>query len=314
MPAPLPLVLDTDPGQDDALAILLALAMPERLDLRAICTVAGNVPLPLTTANALRLVELAARPEVPVHPGCDRPLIEPLRTAEFVCGPDGLAGAGLPPPRLAPSATHAVPALLALLEAAPPQGLTICALGPLTNLAVALAQRPDLARRIARLVVMGGARDLGNITADAEFNFHVDPHAAKIVLAAGVPVTLFGLHATHQAMATPARSAAIASLGTATARAVAGMLSRPRPGGRERFGADGHPMHDPCTVAWLLWPELFSGKDCFVDVETASALTLGRSSIDWWGRSGRPPNAFVVDRLDADALFARITEALARLP
>jgi purine nucleosidase len=310
----IPLVIDTDPGQDDALALLLALALPDRLDLRAITTVAGNVPLALTTQNALRMVELAARPSVPVHPGCDRPLIEPLCTAEFVCGPDGLAGAGLPPTTLAPHPTHAVPALIAALEAAPPGGLAICALGPLTNIALVVAQRPDLVRRISHFVVMGGARELGNVTADAEFNFHVDPHAARIVLASGAPVTLFGLHATHQAMATPERSAAIAALGTRTTRAVAGMLHRPRPGGRARFGAEGHPMHDPCTVAFLLWPELFAGQPCFVDVETASPLMRGRSSIDWWGRSGRTPNAFVVDRLDAAALFARMTDALAHLP
>jgi purine nucleosidase len=309
-----PLIIDTDPGQDDALALLLALASPRLLDLRAITTVAGNVPLLLTTQNALRLVELAERPEVPVHAGCDRPLIGPLVTAEFVCGPDGLAGAELPAPRLSPHPTHAVPAIIAALEAAPPSGLAICALGPLTNIALVVAQRPDLVHRMSRLVVMGGTTGLGNITADAEFNFHVDPHAARIVLASGAPVVLFGLHVTHQAMATPERSAAIAALGTRSARAVAGMLTRPRPGGRARFGVDGHPMHDPCTVALLLWPELFSGKPCFVDVETASPLTRGRSSIDWWGRSGAPPNALVVDTLDAPRLFERMTAALAHLP
>jgi purine nucleosidase len=308
------IVVDTDPGQDDAVAILLALAERDRLEVAGITTVAGNVPVELTTANALRLVELAGRPDVPVFRGASRPLLRPLTTAEFVCGPDGLEGAGLPTPKGRVRDPHAAAFLVETLRAAAPRSVTLCPLGPLTNIALALAQAPELADRIERIVLMGGARDLGNVTPAAEFNFYVDPHAAQIVLQSGVPIVLFGLHATHQAMATPGRTAAIAALGTATARAVAGMLGRPRPGGKAKFGVEGHPLHDPCVIAYLLWPELFAGRDCHVAVETAGGETVGRSVIDWWGATRRPPNTHVIDRLDADALFGRLTRSLANLP
>jgi purine nucleosidase len=160
---------------------------------------------------------------------------------------------------------------------------------------------------------MGGAQELGNVTPSAEFNFYVDPHAAHVVMTAGVPVVLFGLHATHQALATPERVAAITALGTPVARAVTGMLSRPRAGAVERFGTHGHPLHDPCVIAYLLWPELFRGHDCHVTIELESREAIGRSVIDRWNRLGLPPNAHVIDRIDADGFFHRLTERLARL-
>jgi purine nucleosidase len=307
------LIIDTDPGQDDAVTILLALAETERLDLLGITTVAGNVPLDLTTENALRLVELAGRPDIPVFRGASRPLLRPLRTAEHVCGPDGLAGAGLPPPTIAAQPRSAVAFIIETLTAASERSVTLCPIGPLTNIALLFVQAPELASRIERIVLMGGARDLGNVTPAAEFNFYVDPHAAEIVFGLGVPIVMFGLHATHQAMATPERVARIASLGTPVARAVAGMFGRPRPGAVERYGVAGHPLHDPCTVAWLLWPELFRGRDCFVAIETQSEGTIGRSTIDWWGTLQRPPNAHVIDRIDAEALFERLTRSLAKV-
>jgi purine nucleosidase len=191
--------------------------------------------------------------------------------------------------------------------------VTLCALGPLTNVALALAQDRRLVTKIERLVVMGGSRDLGNVTPAAEFNLFVDPHAAAIVFGAGVPIVLFGLHVTHQALGTPARLAPLVAMETPVARAVGGMLGRPRPGGLERFGAPGHPLHDPCVIAYLLWPDLFGGRDCHVTVETAGETTLGRSSIDWWGSQGKAPNAHVIDRLDADEFFRRLTRSLGRL-
>ena len=307
-----PIIIDTDPGQDDAVAILLALAEVAHLDLLGITTVAGNVPVDLTTANALRLVELAGRPDVPVFRGASKPLLRTLRTAEFICGVDGLAGADLQPPTIAAQPRHAVAFLLETLAAAEDGALTLCLLGPLTNPALAFAQAPELARKVARIVLMGGARDLGNVTPAAEFNFFVDPHAAAIVLALGVPITMFDLHATHQAMATAERVAGIAELDSAVGRAVTGMVSRPRPGGLARFGVAGHPLHDPCVIAYLLWPELFHGRDCFVSVETASETTIGRSTIDWWGSLKRPANAHVIERVDADGFFERLTSALAK--
>jgi purine nucleosidase len=302
------IVIDADPGQDDAVALLLALASDE-VELAAVTTVAGNVPVAQTAANARRVLDLAGS-AVPVHQGAAAPLLLPLETAEFVCGPDGLAGADLPPPSRGPDPLPAAEALVRLARAPGPP-LTICALGPLTNLALALRLAPDIAPRLARIVLMGGARDLGNMTPAAEFNVYVDPHAAAIVLGAGVPVVMFGLHVTHQAVPGPDDVARIAALGTATGRAVAGMLTRPRPGG---LGTSAHPMHDPCVVAWLLWPELFTGRDCWVEVETAPGTLRGRTTIDWNNRLRRAPNAHVPGTIDAPGFWAGLIDRLARLP
>ena len=304
------IIVDTDPGQDDAVALLLAFAHADHLDLRLITTVAGNVEIAKTTANALRVRDLARRPDVPVHAGMTRPLVVPLETAEFVAGADGLSGAGLPPPASLAAAGHAVDAIISMVRKAPPGEITICALGPLTNIAMALRLAPDIAPRIREFVIMGGAMGLGNMTPAAEFNFYVDSHAAAVVLDAGVPATLFGLHVTHQALATTDELARLQALGTATARAVHGMLTRPRPGG---LGTADHPMHDPCVIAWLLWPGIFTGRACAVTVELTETVR-GRSTIDWNGRTQCPPNAFVADQLDALALFDRIIGGLAQLP
>ena len=307
----LPIIIDTDPGQDDAVAILLALAARERLDLRAVTTVAGNVPVDLTTRNALRICALADRPDIPVHRGAEAPLLFPLETAEFVCGPDGLDGAGLPAPTHAAAEGHAVEVMIAALRAAPDQGLTLCPLGPLTNLALALRLAPDIRPKIARIVLMGGALALGNMTPAAEFNIYADPHAAAVVFGCGRPIVMMGLGVTHQAIAAHEQVGRIGALGTRTGRAVHGMLTRPRPGG---LGTAGHPMHDPCVIAYLLWPELFSGRDCFVEVETGAGPLRGRTTIDWNGRLKRAPNALVIDKVEAYELFERMVAALSKLP
>lgn len=305
------IVIDTDPGQDDAVALLLAFASAAELDLRAITTVAGNVPLAQTTANALRIRELAGREDVPVYAGADRPLLFALSTAEFVCGPDGLAGAELPPPRGRPAGGHAVEALVATLRGAPDESVTLCPLGPLTNIALAFRLAPDVLPKVKRIVLMGGALALGNITPAAEFNIHVDPHAAAIVFGAGRPLAMLGLGVTHQAIASSEQVARLLGLGNATGRAVHGMLTRPRPGG---LGTAGHPMHDPCVIAFLLWPELFAGRDCFVEVETGDGALRGRTTIDWNGRLKRPANAHVVATVEAQELFERLFARLATLP
>ncbi|CAN7616602.1 nucleoside hydrolase [Bosea sp. LjRoot90] len=305
------IVIDTDPGQDDAVALLLAFASATELDLKAVTTVAGNVPLVLTTANALRIRELAGRKDVPVHAGADRPLIFPLSTAEFVCGPDGLAGADLPPPRGKAESGHAVEVLIAILRAAPDDSVTLCPLGPLTNLALAFRLAPDVLPKVKRIVLMGGALALGNITPAAEFNIHVDPHAAAIVFSCGRPIVMMGLGVTHQAIASHEQVARLIAFGNAAGRAVHGMLTRPRPGG---LGTAGHPMHDPCVIAWLLWPELFAGRDCFVEVETGDGPLRGRTTIDWNGRLKRQANAHVVASVEAEALFQRLFDRLATLP
>jgi purine nucleosidase len=305
------IIIDTDPGQDDAVALLLALAARDLLDVRGILAVAGNVPVEQATRNVVRVCELAACSDVPIHAGAEGPLVFPLETAEFVCGPDGLAGSGLPAARGQAASRRGVTFLVETLLAEPAASVTLCLLGPLTNVALALRMEPAIRTRIKRVVLMGGAMNLGNMTPAAEFNFYVDPHAAHVVLHCGLPVVMFGLHATLQALASPEQVSAFGEMGTATGQAVHGMLTRPRAGG---LGSNGHPMHDVCVIAWMLWPELFAGRDCAVDVEMSGGTLRGRSTIDWNGRLRKPTNAFVVDSVQATTLFERVIERLSRLP
>jgi purine nucleosidase len=306
-----PIIVDTDPGQDDAVAILLALAAGDQLDLRGITAVAGNVGVDLTTANALRIVELGGRADMPVYRGAERPLLFPLDTAEFVCGADGLAGADIPPPAGEPQSEHAVDFIIRTLRAAPDKSITLCPLGPFTNIALALRLAPDIAPKIRRIVLMGGAMNLGNMTPAAEYNVYVDPHAAAIVFGAGIPIVMMGLNLTHQAICSHDEVARIGQLGTATGRAIHGMLTRPR---AARLGTAGHPMHDPCVIAYVLWPELFEGRDCFVEIETSAGPLRGRTTVDWNGRLQRIPNALVMDKVDAPQMFRRMIDLIAKLP
>ncbi|MDC6168147.1 nucleoside hydrolase [Paucibacter sp. XJ19-41] len=305
------IIIDTDPGQDDAVAILLALASPE-LEVLGLTTVAGNVPLALTSRNALMVCELAGRRDIPVYAGADRPLLKPLVTAEFVHGKTGLDGPTLPEPTLALAEGHAVDFLIDTLMRE--DSVTLCPLGPLTNIALALAREPRIAARIERIVLMGGGGfEGGNITPAAEFNIYVDPHAADLVFRSGVPITMAPLDVTHQALTTRARVAAIRALGTLLGEAVALWLEFFERFDEQKYGQEGGPLHDPCVIAWLLRPELFTGRDCHVAIETASPLTQGMTVIDWWGVTGKPANAHVLGGLDADGFYALITERLARL-
>ncbi len=309
----LPIVVDTDPGQDDAVALLTALASPE-LEVLAVTTVAGNVPLPLTSRNARIVCELAGRPDIPVHAGCPRPMVRPLVTAEYVHGATGIDGADLPEPTMPLAAGHAVDALIDLLSAAGPDGITVCTLGPLTNLAMAIVKEPAIVAGIRQVVMMGGGFfEGGNTTPAAEFNVYVDPHAAHVVFDAGVDLVMLPLDVTHQALVTPPRLARIRSLGTPVGDAVAGMLEFFERFDVEKYGAEGGPLHDPCVIAYLLAPDLFGGRRCHVAVETASEQTMGMSLVDWWGVTGQEPNAFVVRTVDADGLFDLLVERLARL-
>jgi purine nucleosidase len=308
------IIIDCDPGHDDALAILLALGSADELEVLAITAVAGNVPLALTAANARKVVELAGRRDLPVHAGCARPLARTLVTANYVDGESGLDGADLPTPTMPLADTHAVDALIALVRARPPGTVALCALGPLTNVAMALLKAPDIGPRLEQIVLMGGAIGEGNITPAAEFNIYVDPHAAKLVFEAGIALTMCGLDVTHQALVTSDRLAAIRALGTPISAAVGGLLEFYGIYDQTWRGRPGPPLHDPCTIAWLLRPELFSGRACHVAIETIGEHTLGRTVVDWSGRSPLPANATVIDQIDADGFFALLTERLARLP
>jgi purine nucleosidase len=308
---PRKIIIDTDPGQDDAVAILLALASPE-LEVLGVTAVAGNVPLELTWKNARKVVELAGR-DVPVLAGADRPLRRALRTAEHVHGKTGLDGADLPEPSSPPDGRDAIGFIVDVLRTEPPGTVTLCPLGPLTNVAAALERAPDIAARIERIVLMGGAYfEVGNITPAAEFNIFVDPEAAAAVFACRAPITVVPLDCTHKALTTAARNAAFRAAGR-VGPVVAGWTGFFERFDREKYGSEGAPLHDPCVIAWLLEPGLFSGREVNVEIETDSELTRGMTVADWWGVTDRPPNALFLRHVDADGFFDLVTERLSRL-
>ena len=307
---PRPIIIDTDPGQDDALAIFLALASPE-LEVLGLTAVAGNVPLHHTEPNCRRLVEVAGRPDVPVFGGCSRPMVRDLVTAEMVHGETGIDGADLPEPSTPTRAEHAVDWLVDTLMAAGDAEITLACLGPLTNIGMALAKEPGIVRGIREIVMMGGSVFRGgNVTPAAEFNIFVDPHAASRVFQSGVPLVLHPLDVTHQAMTTPERLTRFGQLETATGRAAFGMLNFYNRSSVERYGVEGSPLHDPCVTAYLIKPEMFAGKDVYVEIETTSKLTMGMTVADWWGVRGKEPNCRVINAVDADGYFDLLLERI----
>lgn len=306
------IIIDTDPGQDDAVAILLALASPE-LDLLGITCVAGNVPLAMTVKNARIICELANRPEIRVFAGCDAPMSRKLVTAEHVHGKTGLDGITLPDPTMPLQESHAVDFLIDTLRAEPEGSVTLVPIGPLTNIATAMTRAPDIIPRIQEIVLMGGGYfEGGNITPAAEFNIYVDPEAAKIVFDAGTPLVVMPLDVTHKALTSRARVDAFRKAGR-VGPAVASWTDFFERYDKEKYGSEGAPLHDPCTIAYLLQPELFTGRHINVEIETASELTLGMTVADWWRVTGRTPNATFMGGIDDDGFFSLLTERLARL-
>lgn len=311
---PKQIIIDTDPGQDDAVAILLALASPAELNVLGIVAVAGNVGLHHNANNALKIVELAGK-TVPVYAGCSRPMRRQLVTAEHVHGETGLNGPDLPEPKLPLQQQHGVDYIIDTLMAAPAKTITLCTLGPLTNIAMALVKQPAIAERIAEIVMMGGAYfEVGNITPAAEFNIYVDPDAADIVLRSGVPITMLPLDVTHQVQSTPDRLKAILGLGNKTGKAVYEMLTFSEGFDLKKYGWTGAPLHDPTVIAYLLQPELFDGRQCNVVIETASELTVGMTVTDYWHVTDRPKNVNYQRSANAEGFYALLTERLARLP
>ena len=309
------IIIDTDPGQDDAVAILLALASAEELDILAVVTVAGNVSLAHTTDNARRVLELAGRTDVPLYAGCARPMRRRLVTAEHVHGPTGLEGPMLAAPTMPVQDLHGVQYLIEALRAAQPGSITLVTLGPVTNIGMALVEAPDIAPRISEIVsIMGTWSENGNITPAAAFNEYVDPEAADIVLTSGVPLTFVPMDVTHQCLSTPARLAALRATGGACATAAADMLAYSEAFDLTKYGWPGAPLHDPCAIAYLLKPDLFAGRKVNVVIETTGTYTTGMSVVDWWRVTDRPPNALFLREVDADAFYALLTERLARLP
>lgn len=310
-----PIIVDCDPGVDDAIALLLAFGLT--LPIQGITTVAGNVPLRLTQSNARKICTLANRTDIPVFAGCPRPLLRPLATAEDIHGATGLQGATLPEPAVALQSQHSVDYLTQqLLNASEP--ITIAALGPLTNIAVALIQTPEITKNIGQLVVMGGAMGQGNITPSAEFNMYVDPHAAHVVLTAGIPTTLITLDITHQVLTTPERLAAIKAIGNPVSTAAAGLLSFYGQSDIERYGLPGGPLHDPCVLAYLHSPDLFTTKKVTVDLELTSEQAMGRTIIDWHGDAARPDGTTstiqVANTVNVQGFYDLLSQALATFP
>ena len=308
------IIIDTDPGQDDAVAILLALASPDEIEVLGITAVAGNVPLALTAKNARIVCELAGRPDVKVFAGCEHPLRRTLVTAEHVHGQTGLNGPRLPDPVMELQQQHGVDFIIDTLRSHPEGTVTLCPLGPLTNIATALQRAPDIAGRIQEIVLMGGAYfEVGNITPSAEFNIYVDPQAADIVFRSGVPLVVMPLDVTHKALVTKPRNDAFRALGTRVGTAVAQMTDFFERFDKEKYGSNGAPLHDPCVTAYLIRPELFTGRHINVTIETTSELTLGMTVADWWRVTQRPANAMFMGGIDADGFFGLLTERLARL-
>lgn len=306
-----PIIIDCDPGQDDAIALLLAMSSPAQLDLLAITTVAGNVPLPLTQRNARLICDIAGRPEVPVYAGCDKPLQRTLITAENVHGKTGIDGIAITSPKTPLSGQHAVEYLSQALATEREEKITLVPIGPLTNIAAALQAAPAIAKNVREIVLMGGAmREGGNHSPSAEFNMLVDPHAADIVFRSGVPITVMGLDVTHQVLASGPRRKRIRSVGNAAATATADMLDFFDRHDSVKYGSDGAPLHDPCTIAWLLEPELFSVKPCNLSVETSSELTMGHTAVDFWHVTDRPRNVNWACSVDARGFYDLLVERL----
>jgi purine nucleosidase len=308
-------IIDCDPGQDDAINLLFALSSPDDLEVVGITTVAGNVPLKLTQRNARMMCDIAGRCDVPVFAGCAQPTRRELITAENVHGKNGIDGVEVFEPQLRLEQQHAVDFIIESLRSAAAAPITLVPTGPLTNIATALDRDPSIARNIRRIVLMGGAmRECGNTTPSAEFNILVDPHAAETVFNCGRPIVAMGLDVTHQVLSSRERIARIRAVGNRAAEATAGMLEFFSRHDSSKYGADGAPLHDPCTVAFLLQPALFEGKDCNIAIETQSRLTIGHTAVDFWGVSGRPKNASWIYHVDADGFYALLTERLARYP
>lgn len=311
---PRKIIIDTDPGQDDAFAILLALASPEDIDVLGVVAVAGNVPLPLTQRNCRIICELAGKPRTRVFAGADRPLKRKLVTAEHVHGKTGLDGPLMPEPTMPLEAQHGVDFIIETLRAEPAHSVTLCPLGPLTNIALAFQKAPDVVARVQQIVLMGGAYfEVGNITPAAEFNIYVDPEAADIVFKSGVPLVVMPLDVTHKVLTTRARVEALRGLGTEVGRVAAEWADFFERFDMEKYGSDGGPLHDPTVIAYLIAPDLFKGRHINVEIETTSELTLGMTVADWWGVTDRPANALFVGDVDAQGFFDLLTERLGRL-
>ena len=306
----LPIILDCDPGHDDAIALVLALASPE-LELKAVTSSAGNQTPDKTLHNVLRMLTLLKRTDIPVAGGATKPLMRELIIADNVHGESGLDGPALPEPTFAPQNCTAVELMAKVLsESAEP--VTLVATGPQTNVALLLNSHPELHDKIARILIMGGAMTLGNWTPSAEFNIFVDPEAAEIVFQSGIPVVMAGLDVTHRAQIMAADIERFRSIGNPIARTVAELLDFFMEYHKtEKWGFKGAPLHDPCTIAWLLKPDIFTTVKRWVGVETQGKYTQGMTVVDYYFLTGNEPNTEVMLDIDRQAFVDLLAERLA---
>ncbi|WP_324718286.1 pyrimidine-specific ribonucleoside hydrolase RihA [Limosilactobacillus fermentum] len=305
------IILDCDPGHDDALAMTLAVANPA-IDLVAVTTSAGNQTPDKTLNNALRMLTFLKRTDIPVAAGAQVPLVKPLETAPEVHGETGLDGADLPEPGFLPQSLPAIELMARVLQESTAK-VTLVVTGPMTNAALFLRTCPDLAReKIDQIVFMGGAMGLGNWQPSVEFNIFVDPEAAKIVLNFGLPLVMVPLNVTHQAQITKPEIDEIAQLDNPVAQAFVGLLNFfERYHEDPKWGFVGAPLHDPCTIAWLINPALFDGVDVNVDVETTGELTRGETVCDYYHLTGKPVNTKLILKVDRAGFISLVKESLA---
>ena len=307
------IIIDCDPGQDDAVALFLAMASPDELEILGITTVAGNVPLALTQRNARMMCDLAGQQQTRVFGGCEKPMIREPVTAEYIHGDTGIDGVDVFEPRTPLQDQHAVDFIIDTLLAADDASITLVPTGPLTNIGTAIRREPRITQAVKELVIMGGAmREGGNRSPSAEFNILADPHAAEIVFNCGRPITAMGLDVTHQVLSTRERVARIRALDNPVAEATAGMLSFFHRYDTGKYGSEGAPLHDPCTIAWLLQPELFATRLCNLSVETQSELTIGHTAVDVWHVTDRPHNVSWAHEVDAAGFYKLLNNRLAR--
>ena len=308
------LIIDTDPGADDVVALLLALASPEELNVMAITTVAGNVRIDKTSRNARLAREWAGREEVPVYAGAGRPLVRTPIYAENIHGKEGLPGVEVHEPAKGLAEGNAVQYLVETLRKAAPHSITIAMLGPQTNLALALVQAPEITQGIKEVVVMGGAHfNGGNITPVAEFNLYADPDAAKVVLASGVKLTYVPLDVTHKMLTSEQRLKQIEALNNQAGKLVGSILNEYVKADMVHYGLPGGPVHDASVIAWLLRPELFSGRQVNLVIDSREGPGFGQTVADWYDTLGQHKNVFWVENGDAQGFFDLLTQRLGRL-
>lgn len=306
---PQPLIIDCDPGVDDAVALLLAFAASDVFDLLGVTTVAGNVNAALTARNACIIRELAAREDVPVFAGAEHAIMGAAVAAEHFHGESGLGHLKLTPPKKGLARGHAIAFLIETLSNAAPRSVSIAVMGPMTNVALALASAPQIRAGVREIVIMGGARsEGGNITTSAEYNIYADPHAAAIVFNSGVPVIAIGLDATHQVRTDAERMARLAALGSPRAAAAHDLLRFSESVERDLAKREGAPLHDPCTIAYLMNPSLFETVPAKISVETASALTYGHTAVEF--RLTEPSTVRWAIGVNAEAVFALLEQRL----